>query len=359
MAITLKYGAPGPILAAGFAAGVGRRQQRQQKDSLEIWQQQQQQGFQAQQAQLGRDFQAGQAKLGRDFQADQGVLNREFQAAENKAALDFRSEEGRLDRGIRMDLTKRLEEFRREEATMEGVRTGELILPPAAETSLKNLESARVASLELDPAGQAEFMEAYEEKKAALLQLAQPRKELGYDERVKKNLGANYGQYKSLPWQFNQQGEMSLPSGFKMPQEEDPQGEYDKKFNDSVMKQYEKNLSETDEAGDPLYKDEDAALQAAIDQQNKIERGRQRLMGGQADDRNVRVERWTGPEDPDPFEQPVREDGQGGKLAVQRQPEPAGQGGLPSPEEFDKQWAEAKPGQSVRGADGKWYKKKG
>jgi hypothetical protein len=306
MAIRLKYGAPGPVLLAGYAGGVGSRQKRDQQNALELWQQQTQRGFQAQQADIGRRFQAWQQQQGfnqqanllgqqQDFQAAQGALNRDFRLNEaafdrnqrdtlQKGVLDARSREAALGREHQTLLAKQREDLIRDKYTMDGLRTGELALPPEAQSRLQKLESARIEAMKLDPDQQTEFMERYEAEKRALNRMAQPAPELSYDERVKKGLGANYDQYKDLPWQFSQQGEMSLPSGFKIPQEEDPQADYDQKYNESVMKRYEKNLSETDPE-DPekkLYADEDEALQAAIDAQNAIERGRQRLSGKQS-----------------------------------------------------------------------------
>ena len=104
MAIVLKYGSPGPILAAGYAAGVGSRMNKQKEDALKVWQQNTQREFQAQQSwldryqqssmqqkafeqqkdltKLGQNFQAAQATLQRGFQSGLAEDNRKFQAGQ-------------------------------------------------------------------------------------------------------------------------------------------------------------------------------------------------------------------------------------------------------------------------------------
>ena len=116
MAIVLKYGAPGPILAAGYAAGVGRRQQEDQDDALKIWERQSQQEFQARQLTQQQGFVAGQslldrkyrtdlqkaqfgeAKTERDFRAGQQKTAQDFQAGQQKGVLEARAGESALER---------------------------------------------------------------------------------------------------------------------------------------------------------------------------------------------------------------------------------------------------------------------
>ena len=192
--------------------------------------------------------------------------------------LEARAGESALEREQRALLEKQRNEFVAEQNTLAGLRRGELQLPQAAQRRLQQLDAGMVDAMKLTPAEQAEFRQKYDAEKRQLLALARPGQDMSYDERVRKNLGPNYDQYKNLPWQFNNQGEMSLPTGFKLPG--DNQAESDQKFNEAVMKRYEKNLTEKDEdTREPLYSDENKALQAAIDSQNTIERGRQRLVG--------------------------------------------------------------------------------
>jgi hypothetical protein len=196
MAITFKYGAPGPILQAGFAAGVGRRQQRQQDDALEIWQQQNQQQFQAGQAAINRRFQYGmqeqqfgnqlelqnlrfqdqalQDQETRAFQAEQAGLGRDFQAGQTTRLIEARNADSAMDRDQRSQLLQQQQNFAREQATQEGLRSGALELPPEAQNRLRQLESGRVEAMKLDPVQQQEFMDQYEREKSTLLGLAQP-----------------------------------------------------------------------------------------------------------------------------------------------------------------------------------------
>lgn len=268
MPIVLKYGAPAPILTAGFAGGVGRRLQSQQDDALRLWQQGQQQNFQAQQQEANRKQQAALQGTALDFQAKQADLRRTFDAGMTEKELTARSREGALNRERDVHLE-----------TMEGLRRGELELPEGAKRKLAQLDAGLVESLKLGPAQQAEFRAKYEAEKRALMNLASPRKEMTYDERVKSNLGANYEQFKNLPWQFNGQGEMALPSGFKMPG--DAEAEQQKKYGDSVMKRFENLRTETNpETGAAIYSSDDEAAQAAIKAQDAIEKAL-RERGGQ------------------------------------------------------------------------------
>jgi hypothetical protein len=199
MAITFKYGAPGPILQAGFAAGVGRRQQRQQDDALEIWHQQNQQQFQAGQAAINRRFQYGmqeqqfgnqlelqnlrfqdqalQDQETRAFQAEQAGLGRDFQAGQTTRLIEARNADSAMDRDQRSQLLQQQQNFAREQATQEGLRSGALELPPEAQNRLRQLESGRVEAMKLDPVQQQEFMDQYEREKSTLLGLAQPAKQ--------------------------------------------------------------------------------------------------------------------------------------------------------------------------------------
>ena len=208
MAITFKYGAPGPILQAGFAAGVGNRQKRQQEDALEIWQQQNQQQFQAGQAAINRRFQYGmqeqqfgnqlelqalrfqeqglQDREQRAFQAEQAGLGRDFQSGQTKALIDARSAESGRDREHDLALAGRRESFLRDQATQEGLRSGELELPPEAQNRLRQLESGRVEAMKLDPVQKQEFMEQYEREKSTLMGLAQPAKTLPIGDQFDK-----------------------------------------------------------------------------------------------------------------------------------------------------------------------------
>lgn len=196
MAITLKYGAPGPVLLAGYAGGVGKRQQRQEENALELWQQQNQQKFQAQQAAIGRQFQFGmqQNQFGeqfirdarnRQFAAQQDALGRDFQAGQQKNLLDVRRNEFALDRQDRLD-----EEDLKRRITSEGLRTGALVLPPKAQAELDKLEAGRAEVLEpgYDEVQRDTFMADYEKRKQALEGLAKPAGPT-FDERVSQNLG--------------------------------------------------------------------------------------------------------------------------------------------------------------------------
>ncbi len=284
MAIVLKYGAPGPIIAAGYAAGVGHQMHEQQDDALKVWQQQNQQQFQAgqswldrlqqsnlqqgyfnqqnQQSSASRAFQAEQQQNLMGFQSTQAGRSRDFQAAQTDKTLDFRSGESALDATRRVAEQQRHEQFLREQNTEMGLRRGELTLPPAAQAQLQKLEADKIEAMKLDPAKQAEFMGKYTEQKRGLYGMAQPSNQVPYDERLKNSLGANYEQYKNLPWQFNEQGERSLPAGFKMPgDDEAKQAAASQK---QITKYYDANRKMMDDNGKPKFSTPEDAMTAAM-----------------------------------------------------------------------------------------------
>ena len=300
MAIVLKYGNPGPILGAGFAAGRGHRQNEERQDNLKLWQQQQAQNFQAgqnaadrsqrtglallgmeqqaQQAQMDRNFRAGQQFDALSFQGAQADLNRTFRAGEQGQEFKFR--EGQQDKEFKFrgDQATQQDQFLHDENVMMGLRRGELELPPAVQSQLQKLDAGLVDAMKLGPEQQQEFRRKYDSEKSALLRMAQPKTQSPAAEWGRDTVYVD-PQGKG----FDQPGDGRTPYNSRTgkPVFEPKEDDLAKNRNDAVMKRYEKLLTEQDENGKPLYSDENKALQAAIDQQDKIERGRQRLLGGQ------------------------------------------------------------------------------
>lgn len=286
MAITFKYGAPGPILQAGFAAGVGNRLKRQQDDALEIWERQNQQQFQAEQAAIGRQFQFGlqQQQFGqqlelqgrafdqrsledqqqRAFQAEQAGLGRDFQAEQNKALIDARAAEAGREREHDFELASRRNDYN----IQAGLRSGELELPPEAHRRLDQLESGRVYAMTLDPAQEKEFMEQYESEKRELLGLAQPARQPSIEEQFAQNTFESGGTL----YQRGKDG------GFDVLREapEDPS----QQFNDAVVKRYETLRKQKNEDTGEMISDEQAQRQAISDEMATAQ-FRQRLSGSQ------------------------------------------------------------------------------
>jgi hypothetical protein len=369
MAIVLKYGAPGPVLLAGFAAGKGHRENKLQDDALKRWQQEQllqkQQNFQAGQnalareqtvelAKIGREFQAGQQQAELQFRGEQADLGRNFQEGQQQDVLDARAAESDLDRKQRLIEQQRQQDFIADQHIQTGLQRGELTLPEAAQKRLRQLEAGRVDAMKLAPAEQQEFQQSYDAEKRQLLRLAQPVNEIPYDERVKGKLGNNYEQFKNLPWQFNDQGEMSLPSGFKMPGDE--QAKAATEFRDGVVKRYEKLRGKKNEDTGELLSDEEAQRQA-VTGQIQVEQFRQRLSGGGA--QQPAVPRIGGPvaeQSTDPRLQAAYGDMQS-RLARGERSWTADAGATQGAD-FDKQWASLGVGESLRGPDGKIYIKR-
>lgn len=203
MAIVLKYGSPGPILQAGFAAGVGKRKKDQQEDLLKIWQQQTQQGFQAQQSLLDRQQRAGLQENALNFQADENARNlnfryqqQAFQTEQDKLQREFQA--GQLDKTLgarvkesemaRLQREKHYEDLKYQN-TLKGLATGDFELPNSAQTELKKLEEGRVLMQGPDWTDQqrAQFDADYQAKKRALYGLAEPSRQMTPQEEFQKS----------------------------------------------------------------------------------------------------------------------------------------------------------------------------
>jgi len=357
MAITLKYGAPGPILLAGYAGGVGARQNRQQKDALDLWQQQNQQQFQAQQANLGRMWQAGlqqrqfeqqselqkagfeqQTALQQAGFGQQSTLQKtaiEARSKEEGETRKFQGEQAGLDREQRAALLKE----RDYQNTLEGVRTGALVLPEAAQNELNKLETGRLALLKdgFDEFQQKEGMAEYETRKRALLGLAQPRKQLSPDEFYNQNVTQQgRSKYQYIPGKG-----LDL-----LPEAPDPTAELNKQLtadsDKSAKYVYDESIRLAKEAGEedvsPYVERAKKNLTAAgfripvFDQQtwNDLSGASQGMVGASRS--------------------PLM---QAGGQATQSQATAASG----SSADFDAKWATLKSGQSLRGPDGKIYVK--
>lgn len=291
MPIVLKYGSPGPVLAAGYAAGAGHRMNEQKDDALQVWQQNTQREFQAQQswldryqqsnmqqnafaqqeqqARAGRNFQALQAGAQREFQAGQADAGRTFQGGQTDKLIEARRTDSLNDQMAREADRQRHEQFLRDQNTEIGLRRGELALPPAAQAQLDKLEADSVEAMKLDPEKKAEFMGKYEGRKRELYGMAKPTNQVPYDDRLRNSLGSNYEKYKDLPWQFNEQGERSLPSGFKMPG--DLEAQQQAASQKQITKYYDANRKVVDENGKPKFATPEDAMTAAMTEHQTVQ----------------------------------------------------------------------------------------
>jgi hypothetical protein len=299
MAIVLKYGAPGQILQSGFAAGVGSRKNKQQEQLLDIWQQQTQQAFAGQQALLDRQQRANLQQQGFQFQADMELFNQagqDFRAAEQRkfgaeqnrldrnaqdvqatAARFARAGEAELDRDQQLLIQKNQQEYFRARDTEEGLRKGEMELPPPVQQKLDQLEGGLVDAMKLDPAQQQEFRQKYEQEKRELLGLAKPKPQMSRDDTLRKTFGDSYEKEKGKPYYIDSQGEPKLPAGYKDPAENQlkQQQEAQKKVQDrqqAVTSKAEKLFAEKDElTGKPKYASFGEALREADNMQREAD----------------------------------------------------------------------------------------
>lgn len=286
MPIVLKYGAPGPIVAAGYAAGLGHRAQEQQGQTLRIWQQQQYQGFQAQQsaldrqqraamqgvafqqqnqqAELNRDFAAGQATRARGFQAGQAEIARNFQAGQQNNLLASREAEAEADRQARAlhDLDGNI---------AAGLRNRTLELPGSSQRQLDQLDNGLAELVALAPHQQEEFYAEYQRRKQAILRTAQPAKALTYDEQLAKKVQSIPEEHRNHPWMLDHQGDLTLPTGYKMPDAAGELAKAQEKKDTQITKYYDANRKLTNEEGTPKYSTPEAAMTAAIKEHETVQ----------------------------------------------------------------------------------------
>lgn len=268
MAITLKYGAPGPILAAGFASGVGSRKNKQQDDLLKIWQQQTQQNFQGQQANIDRMQRFGLQQQAQAFQANQQGVQNKFNLAFRDDQQKFAAEQNRLQRNA-MDVRDAADRFQRagdreedraarkaefeavqDQNRMRGLASRELELPAAAQREMDQLEEGLIAAGKLEPAQQEEYRQKYEKRARELRGFARPAakspEEVQWDHEQ-----AKMGHQESLKQKAEQEKQQQATAEAAQKQQQ------------TIIADAKKMFSEKNDDGTPKYKSFGEALQAA------------------------------------------------------------------------------------------------
>lgn len=122
MAIVMKYGAPGPILQAAYAAGVGHRMNEQKDDALKVWSQQNQQQFQAEQSWLNR---AQQSNLQQNAIAQQWAMQKDAFAQQKtmaEAGRTFQAEQQQNEFGFRSTQAGRARQYNAEQQSANDTR---------------------------------------------------------------------------------------------------------------------------------------------------------------------------------------------------------------------------------------------
>jgi hypothetical protein len=280
MAIVLKYGSPGPLLQAGFAAGVGKRKKDQTDDLLSVWQQQTQQGFQANQAALARQQQVGLQLQHQNFQADQNTLEN-YRADKNRfQQQDFQAEQAKLGREFQAGQTEKArqqqtlllndrQDAMQDKFTEEGLRKGQLELPPAAQKELQKLEEGRV--LIQGPGwtdqDRAQFDADYQKRKSALMRMAQPKPQLSPEEQFQQNTFEKDGTLyqrteKGLDVLKDSQTEKLQAAELKRQQETQAA---EQKRQQAITTKADKLFAEKNDDASPKYKSYGEALKAADD----------------------------------------------------------------------------------------------
>jgi hypothetical protein len=264
MPIVLKYGSPGPVLAAGYAAGAGHRMHEQQDDALKVWQQNQQREFQAKQAEAGREFQAAQQEKAFGFQSTQAGRARQFQA-------DTRAGESALDATRRVAEAQRHEQFIRDQNTEIGLRRGELALPPAAQAQLDKLEADSVEAMKLDPEKKAEFMAKYGDRKRELYGMAKP---VTHSPSADFNRGTVY--LDSTGKAFDEPAEGRSPYNIRtgdavFNEQNAAQQKQQAASQSQITKYYDANRKAVDDNGKPKFSTPEDAMTAALAEHSTVQ----------------------------------------------------------------------------------------
>lgn len=389
MAIVLKYGAPGPILESGFAAGLGQRQKQQTKNLLDVWQQQTQLDFQGQQAALHRQQQADLLQQSQDFHIGQSALDRLARQESETAGRLFQRDQTELGR---QQVQKHYEDIKYQ-GTQKALADGSMALPPSAQKELDKLEEGRV--LIQGPgwtdSDRAQFDADYQKRKRDLTMLAEPvtspAAAANRDTVYRDQTGKAYDQpIEGVTKPY------SVSSGKQI---EDSQDQVDRKIAEQQQKQQEaaqvKQEKKQEAAAAAAQKEQDTVIADAkkLASEKDTETAQPKYTYAEAlkeaTDRHKQAkdffsgtplpspaspteENYTTPEGQS---RTVLRRGQQAASADQLQPETGrwgdGQHGEPvtqpaqaaptsdQEEAFNAQWATLKPGQSLRGPDGNIY----
>lgn len=229
MPIVLKYGSPGPVLAAGYAAGAGHRMNEQKDDALQVWQQNTQREFQAQQSWLDR-YQQNNLQQNAFAQQNQFAKDqRAFQAERQQEEMGFRSTQAGRARQYQEDQAnsrnastiaerQRQEQVASAKANEIAVRKGEAMLPGPARAILDKLEAGAIEAMKLDAAGQDEFFNkkgGYHDQKRDLYGMATAVPGKSDAELLEERKQTLPEGERNKPWVLNSKKEIMLPSGWK------------------------------------------------------------------------------------------------------------------------------------------------
>ncbi len=286
MAIVFKYGSPGPILAAGYAAGAGHQMHEQQDDALKVWQQNSQRDFQANQSWLDRlqqtNLQQGyfnqqnqQATAQRAFQAEyqnnalgaQSTLagrQRDFQAEQTDKQLAARAGESELDRQQRAQLAQ--------DAQLHAdLRSGDMVLPPAVGAKINKLDSDLAELTALAPAGKDEFMQEYAKRRQELTRMAVPRSAQTDSERLAEARKTLPPEHQGLPLVIDDNNKLSVLPGWKP----DTSAADAQKQRETDLKKYlgDELAKVNPKTGEPEHSNPDSAMTAAVSRYDAFQRG--------------------------------------------------------------------------------------
>jgi len=368
MAIVLKYGSPGSILQAQFAAGIGHRNELQTDDLLKVWQQNQVQNFQGQQSALHRQQQAALQQQNQNFQADQAVAVRGAQA------------QARAQQVQQADLTRQQQQKHyddlQHQTTLQGLASGKLELPQSAQKELQKLDEGRV--LIQGPGwtdqDRAQFDADYEKRKKALYATAVPKTHTpatdfnagtvhvdesgkGYDQPGEGRTPYNTRTGKPV---FDHTAEVAAQQKAQAAAQKQQE-----KMQADMAKQQEKLQASTVEYGKQVLAAAQHLQKAATPTDGTsvppldgfIEEAKKHLSA-------VGI---TAPQQAPAAAQPVQGQAQTGKWGDGQHGEPITQAPAAAAstastadqdEQFNAQWATLQPGQSLRGPDGTIYIKK-
>jgi len=291
MAIVLKYGSPGPVLAAGYAAGAGSRMNKQKDDALRVWQQNSQREFQAQQSWLDRYQQnnlqqnafAQQNQLAKDqrtFQAERQQEEMGFRSTQAGRARQYQEDQANSRNAASIAAKQRQEQVASAKANEIAVRKGEAMLPGPAKAILDKLEAGAIEAMKLDAAGQDEFFNkkgGYHDQKRDLYGMATPVPGKSRAEQLQEFRDTLPESERGKPWVLNSKGEGSLPPGWKpdtsAADEQKKIAEAQKQRAAELGAYYKDELKMMNDENKPIHSTPDAAMAAATAKYEAFQRG--------------------------------------------------------------------------------------
>ena len=231
MPIEVKYGSPGMVGIAGFAAGMGQGRQRLMQQYLPLVRQQMAERAVVEARERGYQFQADRDESNRLDQIDRDLWSADQSMLRDDRLFDRQqmAEDSRYQRMTDMQAIRG--EYDIDQQYMEGIRRGQLELAPEAQQQLSQLDAAdaRMATdTRFDEPQRQEYMQQSAARRRAIIRTArqtQKPEQPPIEDEVRKGVfwdGGEFGQ--GNPWVRDPKtGQLQIARGYKPPEAKKPE----------------------------------------------------------------------------------------------------------------------------------------